>query len=100
MKFTLEVGDKQRSRIEFFRSAWTGRLCILADGCVVAQQSPYLLSTHFSFANVWQYEFSIGRGERHKVVIEHERPPLLACFRPHTYRVFVDSRLVHEQNGY
>lgn len=99
MKFTLEVGDNERSRIDFSRNAWTGRLCILADGCVVAQRSPYLLSTHFSFANLWQFEFSIGCA-RHHVIIEHERPALLAGFRPHTYRLVVDGRLVHEQHGY
>ncbi len=46
------------------------------------------------------YEFEVGKAEKHKVVLENERPLLLAGFRAHTYRVFVDGQLAHEQSGY
>jgi hypothetical protein len=37
--------------------------------------------------------------EDHAVIIEKERPLLLAGLRPQTYRVFVDGKLVLERSG-
>jgi hypothetical protein len=37
---------------------------------------------------------------RQDVVIEKDRPSLLAGVRPQTYRIFVDGKLVQEQNGF
>lgn len=100
MKFTLEVGDKERSRIEFSRNCFTGAMRTLVDGHKVAQQSSLSPITHFSFKRMQRFEFAVGKGESHKVVIERERPLWFAGLRPHTYRVFVDGQLIHEQSGY
>ncbi len=100
MRFTLEVGDKEKSKIEFSRNWFTGAMRALVDGRRVAQQSPFSPFTHFSFRKKWRYEFSVGKTETHQVVLERERPWLVAGFRPQTYRVFVDGQLVHEQSGY
>ena len=100
MKFTLEVGDKEKSKIEFSRNCWTGTMQTLVDGRRVARQSLFSPFTHFSFAKKRRYEFSVGKTETHKVVLEKERPWLAAGFRPQTYRVFVDGKFVHEQSGY
>ncbi len=100
MKFTLEVGDKEKSTIEFSRNCWTGAMQTLVDGRSVARQNPFSPFTHFSGARKRRYEFSVGKTETHKVVLEKERPWLVAGFRRQTYRVFVDGKLVHEQNGY
>ncbi len=100
MKFKVEIGDKEKSKIEFSRNNFTGAMVALVDGQRVAQQSPFSLFTHFSFVKKRRYEFSVGKAEMHKVVLEKERPWLVAGFRRQTYRVFVDGHLVHEQIGY
>jgi hypothetical protein len=100
MKFTVEIGDKEKSKIEFSRNCFTGAMLARVDGQRVARQSPLSLFTHFSFTKKRTYEFSVGKTETHKVVLEKERPWLIAGFRPQTYRVFVDGQLVHEQSGY
>jgi len=100
MRFTLEVGDKEKSRIEFSRNWFTGAMRALVDGRRVAEQSPLSPFTHFSGARKRRYEFSVGKTETHQVVLEKERPLMIAGFRPQTYRVFVDGQLVHEQSGY
>jgi len=100
MRFTLEVGDREKSKIEFCRNYFTGALRALVDGRRIALQSPFSPFTHFSFTRKRHYEFSVGKTETHEVVLEKERPLLIAGFRRQTYRVFVDGELVHEQNGY
>jgi len=72
----------------------------LVDGRKVAQESPFSLFTHFSFHQKQRYEFSVGKTETHKVVLEKDRPLLFAGFRSQIYRVFVDGLLVHQQTGY
>ena len=72
----------------------------LVDGRKIAHQSPLSLFTHFSLRRMRRYEFIVGKTETHKVVVEKERPLLFAGFRAHTYRVFVDGQLIHEQSGY
>jgi len=44
-----------------------------------------------------QWHFSV---DGHAVIIEKERPLLLAGLRPQTYRVFVDGKFVLERNGF
>lgn len=68
MTFTLEVGNKEKSQVEFSRSWFTGRMRTLVDGREVAQQSPFSFCTHFSFNRRRRYEFMIGRTEAHKFV--------------------------------
>jgi hypothetical protein len=100
MRFTVEIGDKERSRIEVYRNWFTGTFHILADDKVVAQRRPLSLFTHFNVQMVRRYEFVVGHMERHNVVVTHERPIFVAGLRPQTYRVFVNGQLVHEQSGY
>jgi hypothetical protein len=100
MKFVLEIGDREKSKVEFSRNWFTGAMKILVDGLRVAHQSPLSPATHFAVKLKRRYEFEVGEAEKHKVVLENERPLLLAGVRAHTYRVFVDGHLVHEQSGY
>jgi hypothetical protein len=100
MRFTLEVGDNEKSTIEFSRNWFNGAIQILVNGEQVARQSPFSPFTHFSFTLKRRYEFVVGAVEKHQVVIEKERPLILAGARPQIYRVFVDGRLIHEQSGY
>jgi hypothetical protein len=100
MRFTFDVGDSEKSTIELSRSWFTGEMEILVNGGRVAHQSWLLPSTQFSFTRKHRHEFVVGKVETHQVVIERERPLFFGGVRPHTYRVFVDSRLIHEQRGY
>ena len=100
MKFVLEIGDKEKSKVEFSRNWFTGAMKIFVDGRRVAHQSPLSPATHYSVLLKRHYEFEVGKAEKHKVVLENERPLLLAGFRALTYRVFVDRQLVYEQSGY
>jgi hypothetical protein len=100
MKFTLEVGQRIKSKIDFSRDWFTGAMQVFVDGQKLVLQSPYSPSTHFSFTLTRRYEFSVGEAEPHHVMLEKERPLLGACLRPHTCRVFVDGQMVHEQTGY
>lgn len=100
MNFTLEIGDREKSVVELSRNWFTGGMQILVDGEQAAQQSLLSLSTHFSFTRKRRFEFVTGKMEKHQVVIEKERPLLFGGIRPHTYRVYVDGDLIHEQSGY
>jgi hypothetical protein len=73
---------------------------ILVNGEEVARRSPLSPSTHFSFTRKRRNEFVVGTVEKHQVVIEQERPLIIAGVRPQTYRVFVNGQLIHEQSGY
>jgi hypothetical protein len=100
MRFTLEVGDDKKSKIQFSRNWFTGAMQVLVDGEQVAQRSWLAPSTHFSFTRKRRHQLVVGEDVKHQVVIETERPLLIAGVRPHTYRVFVDGQLIHEQSGY
>lgn len=100
MKFTLEVGNQEQARIEFSRNCFTGAMQILVDGEEVARESWLALPTHFSLTRKRRYEFVVGKSEKHQVVIEKERPLIIAGIRPQKYRVYVDGHLLHEESGY
>ena len=63
---------------------------------LVVLQSSLNPFTHYSMKLKRQWHFSV---EDHAVIIEKERPLLLAGLRPQTYRVFVDGKLVLERSG-
>ncbi len=50
MKFALEIGDQEKTKIEFSRNWFTGNMKILANGKRVAHQSPFDPDTHFHAA--------------------------------------------------
>jgi hypothetical protein len=100
MKFTLEIGEKEKHRIDYSRNWFFGTERLRADGELVASRSVVSPSNYISFPLCRRYEFSIGTSEPHTVVFEKARPLLFAGFRPHKYRVLVDGKLVHEQEGF
>jgi len=100
MKFTLEIGEKEKHRIDYYRNWFFGTERLRADGEIVARRSVVSPSNYVSIPLCRRYEFSVGTSEPHTVVFEKERPLLLAGFRPHKYRVIVDGKLVHEQEGF
>ncbi len=100
MQFALEIGNQEKTRIEFYRNPWGGTMRITANGQTVTAKSSRDLSIHFNFEYVKRYEVTVGKQEKHQFAIEHERPRLLGGLRPHTYRVYVDEQLVEEHHGF
>jgi hypothetical protein len=100
MRFTFEIGDKEKSKIEFSQNWLTGSPRVIVEGRQVAPQGPSIFK-RFSFRLPRRYEFMVGSAEKHKVVLEKLRPLLYTDFRRQVvYRVFVNDKLVHEQQGF
>jgi hypothetical protein len=94
MKLAFDVGG---IAVEFSRSWFSGRVTLTADGERQVLQSPLDPFTHFSMQAQRQWQCTVnGR----QIVIEKQRPVLLAGFRPQTYRIFVDGNLVVERTGF
>src|ERR1700691_1794382 len=100
MRFTIEIGQQEKHWISYSRNWFLGTERLSADGELIANRNVFSLSNYASFPLCRRYEFTVGRAEPHKVVFEKQRPLLLAGVRPHIYRVFVDGKLVHEQQGF
>ena len=94
MEITFEVDG---TPIKFSRNWFTGRCTLLTGTGDEIFQSPWNPFTHFSVALTSQWQCSV---KGHDVVIEKVRPLVLAGVRPQTYRIFVDGKLVQEQNGF
>jgi hypothetical protein len=82
---------------ELSRNWFSGRLALKIGNQTMVLQSPWNPATHFSFSLQRRWQTSING---HAVVVEKDRPLLLAGVRSQTYRVFVDGKLVAEQSGY
>jgi hypothetical protein len=100
MTFTLEVGEKEKHRIDYYRNWFWGTERLTANGQVVASRSVASPSNYVSFPLCRRYEFTVGETEKHTVVFEKQRPLLFAGVRPHLYRVLVDGALVFEKQGF
>ena len=100
MKFTLEVGDKEKHRIGYYRNWFFGTERLWADGLLIASRSVFSPSNYVSFPLCRRYEFVVGQAEQHTVILEKQRPLLFAGIRPHIYRVLVDGKPVFEKQGY
>ncbi len=100
MKFTLEVGEKEKHQIDYYRNWFFGAERLRADGQLVASRSVVSPSNYVSFPLCRRYEFTVGEVEKHTVVFEKQRPLLFAGLRPHIYRVLLDGKLVFERQGY
>ena len=99
MRFSFEVGEIERSRIEFSRNWVTGQTVLTVNGVPITLASPWDPSTHISLDLTQTYCFTVGNTERHEVVIEKQRPLFMGGIRRHRYRVFVDNSLVEERYG-
>ena len=100
MKFTLEIGEKEKHQINYYRNWFFGTERLRLDGQLLDSRSVISPSNYVSFPLCRRREFVVGTIEKHSVVFEKERPLLIAGIRPHTYRVFVDGKLVFEKKGY
>ena len=100
MEFEYEIGQNEKHKIQFSRNRYTGEVKILTDDKEVASKSPLNLATHVSFKLTHPFEFEVGSVEKHAIRIEHTRPLLLAGFRKHWYRIFIDEVFYKEHYGY
>lgn len=119
MKFSFEVGGREKHKIDFSWNQLIGTLRIKVDGKLIEKDlslwspvswvgSPVpssdekwnVLDSGFEVQLVDKWDFEVGDVEKHEVRIEKERAKLLAGFRPQKYRVFVDDRLINEYEGY
>jgi hypothetical protein len=94
VQFTFDVDG---TRVEFSRNWLTGRCTLHTSRRDEVLQSSLNSFTHYSMKPKRQWHFSVGG---HAVIIEKERPLLLAGLRPQTYRVFVDGKRVLKRNGF
>jgi hypothetical protein len=94
VQFTFDVDG---TKVEFSRNWFTGRCTLHTGTRDEVLQSSLNPFTHYSITLKRQWHFLV---EGHAVIIEKERPRLLAGLRPQIYRVFVDGKLVLERNGF
>jgi hypothetical protein len=85
MKFTLEIGDAEKHRIEYHFNQLIGRLVVKVNERPV-KKSVRLVNEPILEIHV----FVVGQHERQEVRIEQERKQLFG----HRNRVFVNNRLV------
>ncbi len=122
MRFAFDVGQSEAHQIEFQWSKWLGVAKIWLDGDLILKSRPLALSELGQLAKMrgvvgqarflsqlarpqaglqllqgWDLE--VGDHEKHAIRIEKERPIVLAAFRAHIYRVFIDGQLAHEYHG-
>jgi hypothetical protein len=92
LKFEIEG-----TGVEFSRNSITGRSTLTTDTETKTLQSPFNPFTHFSWRLRRRWPFFI---KGHEVSIELQRPLLFAGFRPQTYRVLVDGKVIQERDGF
>ena len=101
MRFEFEVGDTEKHRVKIHRDPWFGRMAVTINGEELSLVSPWSLSAHFTFyKSVKRHEFTVGKEEKHQIMIEHRRPMFMAGFRRQKYTVYVDGELLEEHYGF
>jgi hypothetical protein len=94
MQITIDLDGQP---LVFRRSWFTGTASLQVGGVEHKIQSALDPGTHFSFDLVQRWQCQVAS---HAVVIEKERPRMFAGFRPQTFRILIDGKLVAEQHGY
>jgi hypothetical protein len=89
VEFTIEVGDREKHHLHFQFDQVFGQVRIEVDGKTVAQDW-----RSFSLHRTRRYEFSVGTGETHDVVIELTRKGMVGGFRSQTCQASVDGESV------
>ena len=94
MQFSFIVGAHEKHQVDFSFDQFIGNLEIKVDGQRVVNDFRML-----SLFLTKRYEFTVGTQEQHHVVIEKKRKLFLAGFRPQTYRILIDGKLVQTHEG-
>ncbi|OCB71834.1 hypothetical protein B0A79_14960 [Flavobacterium piscis] len=88
MKFTVEVGEKEKQIISYSFNKFWGNVKIIVNGKKVKSDFR-LYSTNLSKI----YDFEVGTIEKHHIKIEKIRPLIMAGYRSNTYKIYVDEEL-------
>jgi hypothetical protein len=94
MDFTTEVGTIEKHTVHLHFNQWFGQVNITVDGEEAASRWRM-----FTIHPTQRFEFPVGQDERHDVVIEKTRAPVLGGFRSQTCRVMVDDHITAEYRG-
>ena len=94
MQFSFIVGAHEKHQVDFSFDQFIGNLEIKVDGQPVVKDFRML-----SLFLTKRYEFTVGTEELHHVTIEKKRKLFLAGFRPQTYRILIDGKLVQTHEG-
>ena len=62
MKLIIELGGFSKTRIEFSRNWFTGRVNLDVGGATMSPVSPWNFSTHFTLRLTTEYQITLGRG--------------------------------------
>jgi len=89
LQFEFEVGEVERHRVAFRFDPLLGPLDIAVDGRKVLAKLDTL-----SLRRVERFGLCVGRRERHDVLIEKTRKPVIGGLLPQECRAYVDGRLV------
>ena len=90
MRFTLEVGDRERHSVEFAFNQLLGQSMVKVDGRPVFTKKRW-----FSEPVVASFDLDFGTRERIHLRIEKERKHLFAS----KYKVYIDNRLTQLYQG-
>lgn len=88
MKFTIEIGKKEKQIISYSFNKFWGNVKIKVNNKKVISDFR-LYST--SLSN--EYHFEVGTIEKHQIKIEKIRPLIMAGYRSNTYKIYVDEEL-------
>lgn len=94
MQFSFRVGTQEPHQVDFSFDQFIGNLEIRVDGEIVVKDFRM-----FSLSLTKRYQFTVGKQERHDIIIEHKRKLFLAGVRPQKYRIFIDGQLVQTYEG-
>jgi hypothetical protein len=100
MRFSIEIGISEKYTIAYSRNWFSGSEIVAINGVKIKQTSVLDPRTHFSMQLIRRSKLEIGTNEKYEVVIEKQRPILIAGLRPHKYRVYVNDKCVLEKKGY
>jgi hypothetical protein len=90
MKFTIEIGEQEKNRLEYQFNQLLGKLVIKVN------EQPIKKSLRLVNEPVLEvHVFMVGRNEQSEVRIEKERKPLLG----HKNRLYVNNRLLKVFEG-
>lgn len=96
MKTTIIINDK---KIEFQRNWFTGHFTFSYDGKKKILANVLNYSTHFSHTTLSDIEltrFYEAKIEETVITIIKTRPLILAGFRPHNYKFFINNKIIKE----
>ena len=85
MKFTIEIGEQEKHRLDYHFNQLLGKLVIKINEQAVKQSVRWVNEPVLEV-----HAFVVGRQERSEVRIEKERKPLLG----HRNRLYVNNRLL------